>query len=718
MVKPLAAASDRSLSGTALVRIDVNAADNWRLEAVLPTIEYVADRAKKTVIISHKGRPVPGKRLGALSLGSDADKLANLTDRHVWFLTGTSIPEVRRKLDAVPDGDIAMLENIRAFRGEANDSESFAKSLASLGDYYVSDAFPVLHHPAASVTGLPRLMPSYAGFQLIEEMDRLGKLNDRVRRPYVVVIGGAKAKDKLGVLSACIERADKVLVGGACANALLALSGVNVGKSLYERDAKLLAELKPYVGHKKIVLPVDFTKSGGKILDLGPKSAKLFAKHVAGAGTVLWTGPLGYIEKKRFAKSSLAVAKAVARNKKSFSVTGGGETVTFLKANKLDRGFSFLSTGGGAMIDFVSGHELPGLSALAGKGKSKRTAAEPKAGASPREVVKVPKLAPVYDVFFHDDFDGRASAAVFLDFLKSRGSKIGRFIPVEHDLKETWIKSNALDLVAGTKKRNPAIVVDFPYHPQAAFWYDHHPTAFRLPEWQKAFQQTPFKRLDASYPSACHLVIDALDQEFGYVPPAHIKELGKWLDVVDGARYDNPFQTIALREPALQIDAYLGVVGRSTYSGQGGREPVLWLIEALAKTPLSKIAKDPRVQEALASVKDETRQSLSFYRRNLKVKGGVGVIDTTDLTTRRLRYAPYYIAPHSVFAVTVTSRGESHWIVMVGVNPWKRDRSSFDIGALLTRFGGGGHPYAGAVELKSRADVDRVTDYFVSLFNG
>ena len=294
--------------------------------------------ARKVVVISHKGRPAPGKRLGALSLAADAQQLAELIDADVWFVSDTSIPEVRKQLARIPDGAIVVLENIRAFKGESSDSEAFARSLASLGDYYVSDAFPVLHHPAASVTGLPKLMPSYAGFRLVEEVSRLTSLQERVKRPYVVVIGGAKAHDKLGVIERCIDKADAILVGGACANALLALRGEDVGKSLYEHDERLLSALRPYARHKKVILPIDFVRSGGRILDVGPKTARLFSKHLSGARTILWTGPLGLIEQARFANGSLAVAKAIARNRKAFSVTGGGETVTFLKRHKLDKG--------------------------------------------------------------------------------------------------------------------------------------------------------------------------------------------------------------------------------------------------------------------------------------------------------------------------------------------------------------------------------------------
>lgn len=731
MLKPLGDASDRSLSGIALVRIDVNASDDWRLMAVLPTIEYVAERARKTVLISHKGRPKPGQRLGKLSLQSDADKLASLTEREVWFVPYTTVPDVRLALQNVPDGAIAVLENIRAFKGEEAGSETFARSLASLGDYFVSDAFPVLHHAAASVTGLPRLMPSYAGFQLVEEINQLDALSG-AKRPYVVVIGGAKAKDKLGVLEQCLERADWVLVGGASANALLALSGVNVGSSLYERDEKLLGELRQYVGHRKIVLPVDFVKSGGKILDIGPKTARLFAQKIAGARTVLWTGPLGMIEKARFAKGSLAVAKAIAKNKKAFTVTGGGETISFLKDHQLDRGFSFLSTGGGAMIDFVSGETLPGIVALSGR-KAAAKAAPKKAAAkkaapktlkkavrSALEEVRTPKLAPAYDVMFHDDFDGYASAAVFTDFLRSKKSKVGRYVALEYGdhFTKTWPHKDGLSRYVGEKKLNPAVVVDFQFHPQAAFWYDHHTTAFLLPEWKRAFQGDSAHVLEESYASGCRVVLEALMRSYGYQPTDAIRELVRWADVIDGARYANAFQTIAIREAALQVNAVLGPLRRAITAHDAPRpEPLPWLVELLATKPLSAVAKDKRVSERVEAIREQSKDSVTHYRRFSMVKGSVVVTDVTDLKTRKLRFAPYYIAPNAVFGITV-DRINGGFKASVSASPWKRERNPFNIGAMLVPYGGGGHANVGSVAAPTRAEIDRLVDHFVGLFNG
>lgn len=722
MLKPLADASDRALAGTALVRIDVNAADGWRLEAVLPTITHLAARARKVVLISHKGRPVPGKPLGKLSLKDDAQRLADLIDADVWFLSDTSLPAARKEIARIPDGSVIVLENIRAFKGEATGAASFATALAALGDYYVSDAFPVLHHAAASVTELPRLLPSYAGFRLVEELDRLDRLSNRVKRPYVVVIGGAKAQDKLGVLAAVIDKADRILVGGACANALLALSGVDVGASAYERDPKLLAALKPYVGHRKISLPTDFVRSGGRILDIGPKTAKAFAREAGKAGTVLWTGPLGLIEQARFAKGSLAVAKAIARNKKAFSVTGGGETVTFLKKHKLDRGFSFISTGGGALISYVAGNRLPGLDALAGKkavakATHKANAHDIGAALAPQ----LPKLAPVYDIFFHNDFDGYASAAIFTDFLKQRKAKVGRLVATEYGryFDDLWNRKDGLAQYAEQKRINPAILVDFRYHPQAAFWYDHHETAFSREDWQRAFQPDAFRMLDIEYASGAHLAFDMLVQHHGYQPSPRMRELVRWADVVDGARYANPYQTIALREPALRIEASIGTLQRAaTPEGQLRPEALPWLVELLATKPLDAVAKDRRIVAVVEDIIAQNKETLSYYRKHTAQQGIVAVTDMTGYDGRLLRFAPFYLVPNAVYGIVLSVKESGDIIGQVGVNPWKRERNAFNIGGIMTKHNGGGHRQVGVMRYGTREEIDRVVEHLVTLFNG
>lgn len=724
MTKLLSDASDRSLSGIALLRIDVNAADDWRLKAVIPTIEYLATRARKVIVLSHKGRPAPGGRLGKDSLWSGAQKLQELVDQDVWFITDTNIVAVRKELSKIPDGTIVMLENIRAFRGESANAESFAKSLASLGDYYVSDAFPVLHHPAASVTALPRLLPAYMGLHLDEEVARLSKLQDRVRRPYVVVIGGAKAQDKLGVLETCLEKADVILIGGACANAMLALSGVKVGNSIYERDPKLLAELKKYVGHKKIVLPVDFVKGGGKILDIGPKTQRLFAKHLSHARTILWTGPLGLIEQKRFSHGSLAVAKAIAKNKAAFSVTGGGETVTFLKQHGLDKKFSFISTGGGALLDYVSGKTLPGLVALGARKVTPhvpvKVAIKKALSKQAQHAVKKVKLAPVYDLFYHNDFDGYASAAIFMEFLKENKSRVGKFVAVEYGAQfdDIWHMKDGLTKFAGEKKLNPAILVDFRYHPQAAFWYDHHATPFSREDWERNFQSDEAHIVDQSYLSAAHLIADSLTQFYGYQPSKLMRELVRWADLIDGARYASAFQTIALREAALQIDAAIGSLSRIKPEGQLRPQPLPWLAELLSTKSLEQVARDKRISTVVTENLAKVKEALSYYRKHTIVRGSVVVSDVTGFDGRTIRFAPFYLAPDAVFGITISLKSGGSLVGQVGVNPWKRERNSFNIGAILTNYNGGGHPQVGAMRLNTRAEMDRAVDYLVTLFNG
>lgn len=718
MLTPLADASDRALAGTALLRIDLNAEDPWRLEAVLPTIAHLAARARKVVVFAHKGRPVPGKPLGKLSLKADAQRLADLVDADVWFVSDTSVPAARQEIACIPDGSVVVLENVRAFKGESAGSAALAASLATLGDYYVSDAFPVLHHPAASVTELPRLMPRYAGFRLTEELASLDRLAIRVKRPYVAVIGGAKAQDKLGVLAAMVEKADRVLVGGACANALLALSGVDVGASAYERDPKLLAALKPYVGHRKVVLPTDFVRSGGRILDIGPKTARAFAREVAGAGTVLWTGPLGMIEKARFSAGSLAVAKAAARTRSAFTVTGGGETVTFLRRHRLEGRFSFVSTGGGAMISYVAGEELPGLTALAGK-KPAAPRKPASRAAAPRP--QLPKLAPAYDLFFHNDFDGYASAAIFTDFFAQRKVRVGKLFATEYGraFDEVWHRKDGLTRYAGQKRINPAVLVDFRYHPQAAFWYDHHETAFSREDWQRAFQPDAFRVLDIEYASGAHLAFDMLVQHHGYRPGPRIRELVRWADVIDGARYADPYQTIALREPALRVEAAIGTLQRAaTPPGQERPEAMPWLVELLRTRSLEAIAKDRRVAAVAEAIVAQNREALSYYRRHTTQHGVVAVTDMTAYEGRLLRFAPFYLAPNAVYAIVLSRKESGDVIGQVGVSPWKRERNAFNIGGIMTKHNGGGHRQVGVMRYGTRAEIDPVVEHLVTLFNG
>ncbi len=353
-----------ALRGTALLWIDLNTNDNSRVIAALPTVRLLQKSADTIVIISHRGRPNPTRPDQKLSLRRDARTLSRLFKSPVQFIPGTDLRAIKKMVQYAPPGSILLLENIRFFKGEVEGSKQLAARLAALGDYFVNDAFSVSHHASASMSVLPRLLPSYVGLDLEVEIKMLSGIMQRPRHPVVLIVGGAKADDKVGVIKAYANKADIILVGGASANTLQYLRGDNVGRSVREKDPALLKEFKKILKYRTILLPVDAKKSNGAILDIGPQTIKSFSSVIASARTILWAGPLGMIEKKAFSAGTLAIARAIARNTKAFSVTGGGETTSFLKKHTLDKKFSLVSTGGGAMVEFLAGKKLPGITAL------------------------------------------------------------------------------------------------------------------------------------------------------------------------------------------------------------------------------------------------------------------------------------------------------------------------------------------------------------------
>ena len=350
------------LKGTALLRLDFNTEDDWRMRAVIPTVKFLLKYSDKIVVVSHKGRPNGVDK--KFSLRKNAATLARLAGRRVVFIDYFRFGEIAQRVARAPRGTIFLLENLRFLKGEEANDSGFAKQLASLADFYVNDAFAVSHRANASVVAITKFLPSYAGFELEQEIKSLGKAVAHPKRPLVLILGGAKAADKLGVIEYFKKKANWFLLGGGPANTMLSLEGFDVKRSVRDTDSKDLAALRRIAGWNNILLPVDFVWSKDLILDLGPKSTRFFGKKLASARTVIWSGPLGQIEKTKFAKGSVAVARAIIANKKVFSVTGGGETVMFLKKYKLDKKFSFVSTGGGAMVDFLAGKKLPGIEAL------------------------------------------------------------------------------------------------------------------------------------------------------------------------------------------------------------------------------------------------------------------------------------------------------------------------------------------------------------------
>ncbi len=377
MIRYLRDARRQKMCGTVLLRLDFNTEDDWRMRATLPSVAFLSKTAARVVIVSHRGRPVPradGRMTHlshteqALSLRRNAAALEKLLKRKIIFINHFDFPEIRRVIAASPRGSMFMLENLRFNAGEEKNDPKFAQQLASLADFYVNDAFAVSHRANASVVAITKCLPSYAGFELEREIVSLTRAMKDPRHPVVFIAGGAKTADKLGVLNYFKKRADWFLLGGGPANTILALRGVDVKKSVRDTDAKAMRDVAALSRSKKVLIPEDFRWHGDMIWDIGPKTIAAFSKKIAAAKTIVWSGPLGLIENPAFARGSVAVARAVARAttkpRGAFSLTGGGETVMFLKKYRLDKKFSFISTGGGAMLDFLAGKKLPGIVAL------------------------------------------------------------------------------------------------------------------------------------------------------------------------------------------------------------------------------------------------------------------------------------------------------------------------------------------------------------------
>jgi phosphoglycerate kinase len=359
---------------TVLLRTDINlekAEDAFKLEKMLPTVQFLLAQKSKVVLMSHRGRPA-GKILPELSLDFALPFLKEKTG-----VTPTLIPyslqnnsivswdfdKVKKHIDVSAAPSITVLENIRFASGEETNDAIFAQGLASLGDIYVNDAFASDHHASVSVSGLAKLLPSYAGFSVEEEVRHLSHVMAKPEKPLVVIIGGgSKAGEKFAVIKNLYSQASLFLIGGVMANTFLKARGVDIGTS--QIDESIAGEVAAYISDPRIILPSDFVFDDAKnILDLGSASAQKYAEIIASAKTIIWNGTMGMFEDARYRAGSLAIAKAIIASG-AFSVVGGGETTQFILEEKLSKDFSFLSTGGGAMLAFLAGKPMPGIEAL------------------------------------------------------------------------------------------------------------------------------------------------------------------------------------------------------------------------------------------------------------------------------------------------------------------------------------------------------------------
>lgn len=337
-------------------------ADDYRLRLLLPTLHYLLDYGAKVILVSHLGRP-NGSVDRDLSLRPVWAHLAGLLKHPIQFAPTITSEVTRSAANTLAAGEILALENVRFDPGEEKNTRTFASILARYADIYVDDAFAVAHHPAASNVAITELLPSYAGLLFEREVKMLSSLMHRPAKPYVAVIGGAKISDKLPAIKQLLHRADWVLVGGGVANTFLAASGVDVKKSLVDQESLATARKLLTVAKGKIVLPDDCIWSKDAMVDLGPTSRKNFARYLDRAQTIFWSGPVGRVEEPESRAGTQAIAKAIT-DSGATSIVGGGDTVGFVESVGLTNKFSFVSTGGGAALDYLGGQVLPAIKAL------------------------------------------------------------------------------------------------------------------------------------------------------------------------------------------------------------------------------------------------------------------------------------------------------------------------------------------------------------------
>lgn len=361
--------------------------DASRIVALVPTMTYVLERGASLIIMAHQGRP-KGQRVEADSQKPLLPVLEKLLGRPVRFAESCVGEETKAAAAALRPGEVLLLENLRYDAREEKNDPAFAAELASLADVYVNDAFSNAHREHASMVAVAGLLPSYAGLQLEQEVKFLSQALHEPKRPLLFVVSGAKMETKVPVIRTMLNHADDILVGGAIANTFLAAQGHGVGSSLHEKERIPEAQdiLKASEGHATIHMPVDVTvapspkaESGTNvavsaipdneaIFDMGTETMKRYADLVAQCGMVVWNGPLGYYENPAFGAATKAFAECLLERTKNaglVSIVGGGDTIDFHTRNGMDlSGYSFVSTGGGAMLEFIAGARLPAIEAL------------------------------------------------------------------------------------------------------------------------------------------------------------------------------------------------------------------------------------------------------------------------------------------------------------------------------------------------------------------
>ena len=374
-----------------ILRLDLNVpivngkiTDTNRIDKVLPTINYLIKKKAKIIIISHVGRP-NGKIVKELSLEPVSLCIKNKIKKEVSLLKENIFSLKKKDIFKDTKNEVVLLENIRFYSEEEANDDKFSEKLASFGEIYVNDAFSCSHRDHASVTNITKYIPSYSGIQINAEVNALNKITSEIKKPITCIIGGSKISSKINIIKNLIPRFNNIIIVGAMANNIFKHKGLNIGKSIYEKNiGNIIEEIFSYAENNKckIFFPKD-VKVGKKlndksvnkelkdikdndiILDVGPKTLIEIKQTIDSSSTILWNGPLGYFENKNFSFGSTEIAKYIAnKGNKIYSVVGGGDTVAVINSLNMKNKFNFVSTAGGAFLEYLEGKDLPGIKAL------------------------------------------------------------------------------------------------------------------------------------------------------------------------------------------------------------------------------------------------------------------------------------------------------------------------------------------------------------------